>query len=180
MEIDKIFALFVPGDICDLHVQILGCMDHSIGTLTACRLAELSPATVARLTANPRINRALWWATLVDEATLREWLVNMGQRSADRQLAHLLCELLMRYRLVEMAKDDSFQLQMTQKELADTTGLTTVHVNRMMRALREGSLISIEGKRIFVPDVTALTEFCDFDANYLHLDDKSPQLGRRR
>ncbi|WP_232491807.1 Crp/Fnr family transcriptional regulator [Novosphingobium kaempferiae] len=165
----QIVALFLPGDICDLHVQILGWMDHSIGTLTACRLAELSPATVDRLTANPRINRALWWGTLVDEATLREWLVNMGQRSADRQLAHLICELLMRYRLVGLAEGNSFMLAMTQEELADTAGLTTVHVNRMMRALRKSGLIVIEGQRISVPDVLALAQFCDFDANYLHL-----------
>lgn len=173
----QIVALFLPGDICDLHVQILGWMDHSIGTLTACRLAELTPVTVERLTANPRINRALWWGTLVDEATLREWLVNMGQRSADRQLAHLLCELLIRYRLVGLAEGNSFMLQMTQEELADTTGLTTVHVNRMMRALRESGLIAVEGQRISVPDVTALAQFCDFNANYLHLGDTRANWG---
>ena len=79
----QIMAFFVPGDICDMHVHILGQMDHSIGTLIESEVVDLPPDTITTLTANPRINRALWWSTLVDEGTLREWLVGMGQ-AADR------------------------------------------------------------------------------------------------
>lgn len=172
----QVVALFLPGDICDLHVQILGRMDHSIGTLVPCRIVDLTPQTIATLTANPRINRALWWSTLVDEGILREWLVNMGQRSADQQIAHLLCECLFRYRMVGMAEGNSFLLPMTQEELADTTGLTPVHVNRMLRTLREQGLIAVAGKRITVPDVQALADYSGFTANYLHPRD--PHTGK--
>ncbi|QNE33012.1 Crp/Fnr family transcriptional regulator [Sphingomonas sp. NBWT7] len=173
----QIIALFLPGDICDLHVQILGWMDHSIGTLTECRLAALSPDVIDQLTANPRINRALWWSTLVDEGTLREWLVNMGQRSADRQIAHLLCELLFRFRLIGQADHNTFPLPLTQEELADTTGLTQIHVNRMLRDLRERGLIVIAAKRISVPDVAALADYCDFNDNHLHTRDPRTKRG---
>lgn len=167
----QVVALFLPGDICDLHVQILGRMDHSIGTLVPCRIVDLGPETIETLTANPRINRALWWSTLVDEGILREWLVTMGQRPADQQIGHLLCECLFRYRMVGLADGNTFHLPMTQEELADTTGLTPVHVNRMLRALRERGLIEIAGKRITVPDVQALSDYSGFTANYLHRHD---------
>lgn len=173
----QIMAIFLPGDICDLHVQILGWMDHSIGSLGGCRIAEISPDTIDTLTANSRINRALWWATLVDEGTLREWLVNLGQRSADRRVAHLLCELLVRFRSVGLAEDNSFPLPMTQEDLADTTGLTSVHVNRMLRDLRERGFIALANRHVAVPDPDALMAFCDFNPNYLHLHDPRSKPG---
>jgi CRP-like cAMP-binding protein len=173
----QIMALFLPGDICDLHVQILGWMDHSIGTLTACRMVELDPGTIETLTANPRINRALWWSTLVDEGTLREWLVNMGQRTADRGIAHLLCELFFRFRMIGLADGNSYVLPMTQDELADATGLTPIHVNRMLRELKTQGLIEIAGRRITVPDLDALIDFSDFNDNYLHRCDPRTKRG---
>lgn len=164
----QIMAFFLPGDICDMHVQILGAMDHSIGTLTECRMVELPPEVIVELTANPRINRALWWASLTDEATLREWLVNIGQRSGIRRVAHLFAELLTRYQAVGLAADDSFPVFFTQEELGSATGLTTVHVNRMLRDLREQGLVVIEGRRCSFPDVAGLKRFSAFTPNYLH------------
>ncbi len=176
----QIMALFLPGDICDLHVQILGWMDHSIGTLSPCRIVRLNYDTVTLLTANPRINRALWWNTLVDEGTLREWLVNMGQRSADRQIAHLFCELLFRLRLVGLAKDDRFPLPMTQEELGDATGLTAVHVNRMLRDLRNAGLVDVHDREVVIHDLEALIDYCDFNENYLHRRDPRVKRGTRQ
>src|SRR3712207_54499 len=114
----QIMALFVPGDLCDFHVQILGEMDHSIGTLTAARVVTLPPETIRELIANPRINRAMWWMTLVDEGTLREWLVNIGQRSSAERLAHLICEVHLRLSSVGFAEGDSFDFPLTQNDLA--------------------------------------------------------------
>ncbi len=74
----------------------------------------------------PRIMQALWWATLVDEGTLRAWLVNMGQREADRQMAHLICELFVRLGVVGLVSDNSFEIPITQGDLADTLGITSV------------------------------------------------------
>jgi CRP-like cAMP-binding protein len=165
----QIMAIFVPGDLCDLHVQILGEMDHSIGTLTKASMVEIDKDTIAELIANPRINRALWWASLVDEGTLREWLVSMGQRDSAEQMAHIFCELYMRLRAVGCGEEDGYQLPFTQDELSDLMGITPVHVNRTLTRLREDDLIRIEGKRLVIPDFDRLREFGGFDPNYLHL-----------
>ena len=112
-----IVALMLPGDICDLNVAILGRMDHSIGTLTDCRLVKIPRETIDDLLDNfPRIRRALFWSTLVDEAILREWLVNMGRRRAEQKMAHLFCEVHSRLRAVDEMYDSL--LPLTQDELA--------------------------------------------------------------
>lgn len=166
----QIMAFLVPGDFCDLHVAILGEMDHSIGTGWGCTVVEIPRATIDDLTAHhPRITRALWWATLVDEATLREWLVSMGQRDADRQTAHLVCELLMRLQSVGLAGQDSFEFPITQEDLADTLGVTGVHVNRVLQELRAKGLLEWRSKRLRIPDVERLKVFAGFDPKYLHL-----------
>lgn len=167
----QIMAIFIPGDICDLHVQILGEMDHCIGTLTDAVVVELPPDIVEDLTTNPRINRALWWATLVDEGTLREWLVSMGQRPAEQQMAHIFCELLTRLQAIGLGVGNSFEMPFTQEELADTLGVTSVHANRVLMQLRHRDLILTEGRRLVVPDFRRLKDFCDFEPNYLHLKD---------
>ncbi len=166
----QIMAFLLPGDICDLHVAILGQMDHSIATLCPCSIARIPRSTIDELTAlHPRITRALWWATLVDEAILREWLVSMGKRPADKQLAHLLCELLVRLQAAGQAEGTSYDLPLTQAEIGDTLGLSTVHVNRVLQDLRGRGLIAFQGGRVNVLDVTALEKFAEFKPNYLHL-----------
>lgn len=166
----QIMAFLVPGDFCDLHVAVLGEMDHAIGTLTASRIALLPQDAVAELTrTSPALSRALWWATLVDEAVLREWLVGMGRRSADQQAAHLFCELLLRLRAVDMAPGGRFDMPLTQAELADSVGLTPVHVNRVVQQLRAAGYLEWRGGVVSVFDEPGLMAFADFDANYLHL-----------
>ena len=166
----QIMALLVPGDFCDLHVAILDAMDHGITALSLCTIAELPRATVLDLTENhPRITRALWWATLVDEAILREWLVNMGQREAHQQLAHLFCELLVRLQAVGIGDPDGYQFPLTQVDLAEVLGISSVHVNRTLQSLRDENLVVLRGRRLSIPDVERLKAYCDFDPAYLHL-----------
>lgn len=167
----SIVAYLVPGDICDLHVAILHRMDHTMCTLTPCNVVFIPPEIIEDLTTNyPRIGRALWWATLVDAATLREWLVNLGQRPSDQRLAHLFCELLIRLQTVALADENSYHLPLTQEALADTLGISTVHVNRVLQQLREDGLIVFRDHRLIIPNVEQLKEFAGFDPNYLHLD----------
>lgn len=147
-------------------------MDHSIATLTDASVVDVPPETIEKLVANPRINRALWWMTLVDEGTLREWLVNMGQRDAAAQMAHLFCELHMRMDSVGLAEGNSFYFPLVQEELADVLGLTAVHVNRTLMKLREKGMVTLEAKRLTIIDPNALRKFADFDPNYLHLRDR--------
>jgi CRP-like cAMP-binding protein len=166
----QIMAYLVPGDCCDLHVPILSRIDHTIGTLTVCKVAFLPHTVIEDLTRQyPSITRALWWSTLADQGTLREWLVNMSRRPADKRTAHLLCELLVRLQAVGLATNNSFVLPLTQRQLADTLAMTGVHLNRIVRQLRCEGLITLKGHTITIPDVERLKSFSDFNPNYLHL-----------
>jgi CRP-like cAMP-binding protein len=166
----SIMAILIPGDFCDLDVAILKQMDHNIGTFTACSLVEIPRATVRELTDNhPNIARVLRWATLVDEATLREWLANMGQRAADRQLAHFLCELRLRLEMVGMADRHGMHLPLTQEELGDTLGISTVHVNRVLQQLKDQGLLRMHVRNVMIPDLARLESFAEFNPDYLHL-----------
>ena len=165
-----IMAYLVPGDLCDLHVFILKAMDHSIGTLSACEVVDIPRAQVMELIERPAIARALWWTGLVDGATLREWLVNIGARPAEERVAHLLCELLLRLRLVGLTTDDRYELPITQNELGDTMGLSTVHVNRVLQRLRAEGLNTFKSQKLVILKFSELMAFSGFNPNYLHLD----------
>ncbi len=166
----QIMALLVPGDFCDLRIFLLGAMDHGIATLSACRIARVPRRVIDDLTANrPAITRALWWATLVDEAILREWLVSMGRRAADKQMAHLFCELLVRLQAVGLATENAYEFPLTQIELGDTLGHTLVHVNRVLQQFRADGLITLRSRRLTIHNVPRLKAFAEFDPNYLHL-----------
>lgn len=165
----QIMAYLVPGDFCDVHVAILRQMDHSITTLSDCTVVEIPFKTIEAMTARPNLARALWWATLVDEATLREWLVNLGTRDARQKVAHLFCELLIRLRVVGLADNDGYKLPITQQDLADTVGLSNVHVNRTLQSLRADGFIEFESKTLVIKNFKALVELSNFNPNYLHL-----------
>lgn len=165
-----IMAILIPGDFCDLDVAILNRMDHSIAAFTPCSVVDISRASVEELTANhPNISHALRWVTLVDEATLREWLVNMGQRPADRQLAHFICEMRLRLEIVGLANESGMHFPLTQEDIADTLGISAVHVNRVLHQLREQNLLHMQGRSIAIPDLAELEKFAEFHAGYLHL-----------
>jgi CRP-like cAMP-binding protein len=167
----QIIAYFVPGDLCDLRVFILKRMDHSIGAVVTSKVATISPENVLKLTHNyPTLTRALWWSTLVEEAIAREWLVNVARRNALERMAHLFCELLYRFRAVDLNQGNSCILPLTQVELAETLGLSSVHVNRTLQALRRRKLITFEGGTLTIQDLDALKELSLFNPDYLHLD----------
>ena len=166
----QIVAFLIPGDFCDLHTAVLGHMDHGIVTLTRCRVAYIPSGELDALTTNRTgLTKALWWATLVDEAVLREWILNVGRRDAFERIAHLLCELHARMQMVGLAPGDRLALPLTQDQLADATGLTAVHVNRTLQRLRAKNLIEIGSGRLSIPDVAALREAAGFTGDYLHV-----------
>jgi CRP-like cAMP-binding protein len=167
----QIVAFFVPGDLCDLRVFILKRMDHSIGAVIESKVATISPENVLKMTHSyPTLTRALWWSTLVEEAIAREWIVNVGQRNALERIAHLFCELLYRFRAVGLNEGNSCTLPLTQVELAETLGLSPVHVNRTLQELRRQKLITLEGGTLTIQDLPALKEVSFFNPDYLHLD----------
>ena len=166
-----IFAYLIPGDLCDIHIFILKTMDHTLGLLSPATVAVIPKELILEvMTSHPRIERALWWATLVDEAVLREWLVNIGQRDAHKRVAHLFCELWVRMRAVGLADEGRFSLPLTQEELGDTMGLTAVHVNRTLQRMRAEGLISLERKHLTIHDPLRLMAEAEFEPNYLHFD----------
>jgi len=164
----QIIGYLVPGDFCDLYTFVLERMDHSIAARSECVVVRLTEADIAMLMGRPALTRALWWSSLVDEAILREWLLNIGRREPDLRVAHIVCELFFRLQAVGHASGDSFRLPVTQAELADTVGLTTVSVNRALQTMRRANLIAQAGRVITIPDISALTAFADFDPAYLH------------
>lgn len=166
-------AFLLPGDFCDLHVAVLGRMDHSIVAITHCRIAFIPNAKMNELTSDHNgLTKALWWSTLVDEAVLRSWVVN-GRRDAYQKIAHLLCELNVRLKQVGLVSDGRFDLPLTQEEIADATGLTSVHTNRTLGRLRRENLIELRGHILTVLDASALAEAAGFDPSYLHIKRRS-------
>ncbi|MCK2056849.1 Crp/Fnr family transcriptional regulator [Methylobacterium sp. 37f] len=171
----SIVAFLLPGDFCDLNVSILGEMDHCIGTISSCDVVRIPRSVMNDLTGkHPGLNRALQWAGLVDEAILREWLVCMGRRSADEQVAHLFCEFLIRLQIVGLATENSYAFPLTQVDLGDATGLSNVHINRVLQELRRLGLVVVKEKRVTLPDVAAIQAHAGFNPNYLHLHPKAP------
>ena len=168
----QITALLLPGDFCDLHVTILGEMDHSIATLTKAKIAYIPRDRMDALAERPKLTRALWWATLVDEAVLRAWIVNVGRRDAYEAIGHLVCELYWRLKNVGLAADHSFELPLTQEEFADALGLTPVHVNRVLQRMRSEALISLKRGALEILDYPRLETASGFNPNYLHIEER--------
>jgi len=173
----QIMAFFLPGDLCDLNAFLLRQMDHSLGTISEATIAELTHDALEDLAGHhPRIRQALWWEALVGAAVQREWTVNLGQRSALERVAHVLCELFLRLRAVGLTDGDICEWPLTQTELADTTGLSPVHVNRTLQELRASGLILLKGKVLRIPDLDALQRAAMFNPNYLHLEHEGGHL----
>ena len=173
----QVVALFVPGDVADLNAHLLKQMDHSIAAITAVKVAEIPREDFERLMdEHPRVTQALLWDELVTVAVQREWTLNVGQRTAYERIAHLLCELFLRLRAVGLTDGNSCDFPLTQGDLADTTGLTAVHVNRTLQELRADGLIELYGKKLTIPDLDRLMRASSFNPNYLHFEDEGGRL----
>lgn len=166
----QLTAIHVPGDFVDLHSFMLKEMDHAVGAISACRVVTVPHTTLERLSrTHPHLTRMFWLLTLIDGAIHREWLVAMGRRPAIGQLAHLLCELYVRLEVIGEVADGSFRLPITQIELGDVLGLSSVHVNRTLQELRGTGQIAWKGQTVTILNWTGLQHTAEFDRRYLHL-----------
>ncbi|MFA9200628.1 MAG: Crp/Fnr family transcriptional regulator [Cypionkella sp.] len=173
----QIVGFFIPGDFCDLNVYILQAMDHSIGAITPVKYLAIPPEMLESLTeARPRVAQALLWHELVNNSIQREWLLNIGARSALERMAHLLVELFVRLRAIGKAEGNSCHFPLIQSDLADATGITPVHVNRTLQELRREGLIELRAKRLKILDFERLMRLAMFNPNYLHLDHEGRHL----
>ena len=167
----QIIGFQIAGDLCDLCGLVMGRMDHSVGALTRAKLAVIPNRTLHEITQRfPRLAAALWQETMVDASISREWLANIGRRSAYQRLAHLICEMGLRLQAAGRASEDGgFSWPVTQAEVADAMGLSTVHVNRMLQQLRGEGLILSRGDTVTVLDWSRLRRAGEFTPDYLFL-----------
>ena len=163
-------SLQVSGDFVDLHAFLLKTMDHGIVALSPCRVALADHARLRAITESaPHLTRLLWLDTLIDGAIHREWIVAMGRKSKTAHLAHVLCELFVRLRVVELTDGLSFPLPLTQAEMADVMGLSVVHMNRIISALRKLKVVGWVDQTLTILDWEQLQAIAEFDPTYLSL-----------
>jgi CRP-like cAMP-binding protein len=171
----QITSFQFAGDLFDAQSFILEVMDHSIGTITPCKIALIPHKTMLEITEGyPRIARAIWKDTLIDAAVFREWMTSIGRRSAYQRIAHLMCEVFVRLQVVGLDDGDQIPWPITQLEIGDSLGLSLVHVNRTLQELRGAGLITLKNERLTIHDWNGLKEAGDFERGYLHL---SPARG---
>jgi CRP-like cAMP-binding protein len=167
----QFMAFLFPGDLCDLEVFVLKQMDHDIVALSEVTCVLIPAREIeGLLTESSNITRALWWSTMTDSAVLREWIVNHGSRDARSRVAHLFYEMLIRNRIVGQTADNTFAFPLTQEEFADATGITPVHLSRVLGELREEGAIELQARALTVLDPHRLKAIAGYEANYLHLD----------
>ncbi|HST35257.1 MAG TPA: Crp/Fnr family transcriptional regulator [Allosphingosinicella sp.] len=167
----QIFSIHMRGDLADLQNSLLGRADHNLQALTHVEVAMIPVEAVQRISfERPEVGRAMWYETLVDASIFREWTLNVGRRDARTRAAHMLCEFALRLETAGLGAQCDYELPMTQEQLADALGLTSVHVNRMLMSLGKEDLIKRTNRAIKINDWTALAKVGDFDPAYLHLD----------
>jgi CRP-like cAMP-binding protein len=165
----QILSIHIAGDIPDLQSLHLHVMDHDVKTLSACKVGFISHEALKHLTrSRPLVAEALWRDTLIDAAIFREWIVNLGRRSASQRVAHLVLEMKERLAAIGRSANGSFRLPMTQGDLADALGLTPVHINRVLQGLRAEGLLEFRRSEVSVGDLGKLALRGDFDDIYLH------------
>jgi CRP-like cAMP-binding protein len=166
----QIVNFHMAGDMVDLQNSLLTIADHNVQALTKTQ-ATLIPreAMIDLAFSRPAIGKALWLETLVEGSISREWIMNVGRRKAPQRLAHLLCEFAYRLDAVGLGPECNYELPMTQDQLADTTGLTPVHVNRSLKALDALGVITRTRRSVVINDLEKLADVGDFRSTYLHL-----------
>lgn len=168
----QLVAAHIPGDFVDLHAYPLKVMDHDVGALTDVRLAVVPHERLdAIMRECPELARKLWFSTLVDAAMHRAWVFRLGRLNSFARVANFLCETNARMFAVGLSDGRRFALPLKQFDLGDICGLTSVHVNRVLRELRERGLCTFRSGQVTIHDIGGLTRLGEFDPGYLHLDE---------
>lgn len=168
----QLVAIQVPGDFVDLHAYPLKTLDHDVGTLTAVRVAIVPHAALNDIQhAYPELARKLWFLTLIDAAMHRQWVFRLGRLRAIQRVAHFLCETDLRLMAIGQSDGLQFRLPLTQFDVAEICGLTSIHVNRVMRELRDQGLCTFRNSLVDIHNLPALVALGEFEPNYLYFDD---------
>lgn len=165
----QILSVHLRGDLVDLQNSLLDIADHNVQALTSIEMAYIQWQDILKVTtACPNIGYALWRDTMIDASMSREWLLNIGRRNARQRVSHLLCELAMRQAATTICDGTNYVLPMTQSQIGDATGLTSVHVNRIFRSMREDGLVNADRRSLIITDWPRLQQAGDFSGAYLH------------
>ena len=176
----QILNFLLPGDMHDLQVFIADESDHSVAAITKVEILSIPQEAVLRVfSQDNNVGLAFWWATLQEEAILREQIVRNGRRNALERVAHLLLELHRRALVIGQGDDSEFRLPVSQVLISDALGLSYVHVSRVLRKLTNDGLIEREKDLLIIKDRQGLIEACDFSPAYLHLDAEPPSYRLR-
>jgi len=161
----QIFSFQYPGDFCDGHSYILLTQDTAVSALTDCSVGIIMHKDIERITAKfPNLGLALWRDTMIEASIFREW--NVGQRPALERIAHMLCEQIVRLEAIGVTGE---AIPLTQVDLADAVGLSTVHMNRTIQDLRELGVLLKNSRAITVSHWDRLVEIAKFDRRYLNM-----------
>lgn len=167
----QISAFHIAGDFIDLHSLLLGRMDHAVGAITPVRIATVPHEYLRGLTnTHPHLTRLFWLSTLIDAAIHRRWLMANGGLDSVGRVAHLVCEMYSRMRVVGLCEGNSFRLPISQNVLADAVGLSVVHVNRTVQRLRRTRYLHWQGDMVEILDFDGLAGLAEFDPSYLNLE----------
>ena len=165
----QMLAFLMPGDCCDLHIDLLAEMDHGIQTITPCVVAKIERDAIEKiLDEHPDVMKAMYLVQLIDQGTLRAWITSIGRRSSIERVAHLMCELYLRAKNIGLGVDQHLALPLSQIVLADALGMTTVHINRVLKQLRIAGAMTINRGSLNIVDPQILVQIAGFDENYLH------------
>ncbi len=170
----QIFSFHIPGDVPDLQSLHIHTMDHSLATVTKASVAFIPHDALRDLISRfPNIAALLWRDTLIDAGIFRQWMLGMGRRSAYGRIAHLFCEMYVKLEAVGLAGEHRCALPITQLDLADALGLTSVHVNRTLKELRGSGLLTLRSNTLVVEKWDELAQAAEFDPTYLHLEKRA-------
>lgn len=165
----NIVGVQVPGDFVDLHAFALKRLDHDVVTIGPAMLGYVSHVKLTQVMRDePHLTRLLWFSTLLDAAIHREWILKLEQLKAEERLGHIVCELWHRLDFVGLADAHGFNMPLLQTHLANACGTTAVHINRVIKAVRQRGLLEINRGRVTLPDRPALERFSRFTPDYLY------------
>ena len=174
----QIVAIHIPGEVYGLQQLYLPTADNNVQALTRCEVVTISHKALRCLAAErPSVAHAIFVTTLVELSMAREWLLNIGRRSARTRMAHLLCEFAFRLDKHGLPPGQAYELPMTQEQLADALGLTAVHVNRTLKVLVNDGLIVHSRRGVTIPNWEALVKEAGFNSQYLHMSPPDTAAG---
>jgi CRP-like cAMP-binding protein len=166
----QILSIHIPGEAVDFQNMFLAEADHNVQMLTRGVVAEIPRQALIDLTMSNRvIGEAILVTTLVEASIFREWTLNIGRRNARERIAHLLCEFAVRLELQDLGPNVEFELPITQEQLADATGLTPVHVNRVLKSLQAEGVLERNRRTVRFPEWQRMRDIGDFSMRYLHV-----------